>query len=189
MPKSKPLSGQKRTPKKRSTKGTSQANTIGREPATTALTPDGHTLLVEELEALMAQRPEISDEIRRAAADKDVRENAPLEAARERQGMVEARIRQLEAILSNATVMKDDIDGSRKGSGTIRMGSKIQIKEMSSEREFSYQVVSAPEANPREGKLSVESPVGKSIFGKKEGEKVEVETPRGLMNYFIISIG
>ena len=179
MPKS------KKVPKKSATKKTSRVETVAQKRTTTMLTPDGHKLLVEELEDLQSQRPEISDEIQRAAADKDVRENAPLEAARERQGMVEARIRQLEAILSDSTVMKDEsVD-----SPTIRMGSRIQIKEMSSEREFSYQVVSAPEANPREGKLSAESPVGKSILGKEAGEEVEVVTPRGLMNYFIIKIG
>ncbi|MQG20778.1 MAG: transcription elongation factor GreA [SAR202 cluster bacterium] len=178
----------KKVTKKRPSKKASEVTRIAEERATTVLTPDGHKLLVEELEELTAQRPEISDEIQRAAADKDVRENAPLEAARERQGMVEARIRQLEAILSEATVM-DETDKSSNDATTIRMGSKIQIKELSSEREFSYQVVSAPEANPREGKLSVESPVGKSIFGKGEGEEVEVETPRGLMKYLIVKIG
>jgi transcription elongation factor GreA len=183
MPKSKKITD--KTPAKR----TRKSKTAPQERATTVLTPDGHKLLVTELEDLKAQRPEISDEIRRAAADKDVRENAPLEAARERQGMVEARIRQLEAILSDATIMDGDSDESPKALRTIRMGSKIQIKEMSSEREFSYQVVSAPEANPREGKLSAESPVGKSILGKKEGEEVKVGTPRGIMNYLILRIG
>lgn len=181
MPKS------KKTTTKRPSNKTRQT-TAAAKRATTVLTPDGHKLLLEELEDLQAQRPDISDEIQRAAADKDVRENAPLEAARERQGMVEARIRQLEAILSDATVM-DETAKSPNDESTIRMGSKIQIKEMSSEREFSYQVVSAPEANPREGKLSVESPVGKSIFGKGEGVEVQVETPRGIMNYLIVKIG
>lgn len=160
----------------------------GNSGSSTVLTQDGHDRLAEELQELIEQRPAVSAEISRAAADKDVRENSPLEAARERQGMMEARIRQLEAIFSNAIVLDSSQESLPRSVRQIKLGSKIKLKDLGSGRDFTYQLVAAAEANPRDGGLSIESPVGKAIVDRGEGEHVEVVAPRGNLTYLITGI-
>ena len=149
------------------------------------LTAEGHEQLVNELENLKSQRGHLAGEIQRAAADKDVRENAPLEAAREEAGRVESRIREIEATLGNAVVI-DANDPTR--SQIIKLGTVVEVRDVSSEREFKYTVVSASEANPLESKISDVSPLGKVLLGRAAGHEVIADTPRGEMTYRIISI-
>ena len=139
------------------------------------LTSEGHKNLLAELEDLKAQRGPIAAQIRSAAADKDVRENVPLEAAREHLGQVETRVLEIENTLTAAVV----VDPSARKKSTVLVGSRVWLKDLSSGRENQYTVVSASEAKPLEGKVSDESPVGKAVIRRREGDKVDVQTPRG----------
>ena len=149
------------------------------------LTPEGHAELVLQVDKLRKERGPLAKDIGIAAADKDVRENVPLEAAREQLGLLESRIREIENTLNNAVV----IDPSRPASGqTIRVGSKVSLQEIEKGHEISYLVVSVWEANPLEGKISDVSPVGKALLRRSAGQEVEVETPRGKMRYRILKV-
>ena len=145
------------------------------------LTRAGYDQMTKQLSQLQEQRLGLADEIQRAAADGDVRENAPLEAARENQGMVMAKIRELEATLKMAVV----IDGAVIDSVTVHIGSKVEILEATSNKRFQYQLVEPNEASPLAGKISIASPVGSAILGHTVGEKVTVDTPRGKQTYVI----
>ena len=148
------------------------------------LTPEGHKNLVAELEDLKAQRGPIAEQIRKAAADKDVRENAPLEAAREHQGQVEARIREIE----NTMEIVEIVDPSARKKAVVQMGSKVLLKDLGSKREVQYTIVSALEAKPLEGKMSDKSPVGMAVINRREGAKVKVDTPGGQTTYSILKV-
>ena len=162
-----------------------QASARAQEDKLIELTAEGHEQLVNELESLKSQRGDLALEIQRAAADKDVRENAPLEAAREEAGRVESRIREIEATLGNAVVI-DQNDPTR--SHIVRLGAVVEVKDITSEREFKYTVVSASEANPLEFKISDASPLGKVLLGRAAGHEVVADTPRGDVTYKIMSI-
>ena len=162
-----------------------QNRTILQEEKFIELTAEGHEQLVNELESLKSQRGHLAEEIRRAAADKDVRENAPLEAAREEAGRVESRIREIEATLGNAVVI-DANDPTR--SQIIKRGTVVEVQDISSEREFKYTLVSASEANPLEFKISDASPLGKVLLGRAAGHEVVADTPRGNVKYKIVRI-
>ena len=154
------------------------------EATPVALTADGRAMLEAELETLMAERPGISEQLHLAAADKDFRENAPLEAARERQGQVEARIREVEAVLKGATVV-----GEKTGvSGTAGVGCTVILIDMDSGEQSSYILVSPSEANPAQGKLSIASPIGKALLEQSVGAEVEVIAPVGKLQYRIDGI-
>lgn len=148
------------------------------------LTPEGHQNLVGELEDLKAQRGPIAEQIRKAAADKDVRENAPLEAAREHQGQVEARIREIE----NTLEIVEIVDPSARKKAVVQMGSRVLLRDLESKREVQYTIVSALEAKPLEGKLSDKSPIGKNVINEPEGKEVEVITPGGKITYLILKV-
>ena len=148
------------------------------------LTIEGHKQLVDELEGLKGERVPIAAEIRRAAADKDVRENVPLEAAREQLGLVESRIRQIESTLKNAVVVQHSGEKAK----TVRVGTKVHLKDLGSGRETRYTVVSASEARPLEGKISDVSPVGKALMKRSAGQDIRVDTPRGQLKYRIVKL-
>lgn len=161
--------------------------TQGREAAEAIeLTSSGHKQLVDELEHLKSERAPIAVQIRTAAADKDVRENAPLEAAREQLGLVESRIRTIEDTLKYAVVIDQSL---RKGSNQIvKLGMRVSVKDLKTKRESTYTLVSGSEANSLEGKISDVSPLGKAIFGCKVGQEIDVESPRGKARYAITKI-
>lgn len=148
------------------------------------LTPDGHADLSAEVKKLKGERSPIAAQIRSAAADKDVRENAPLEAAREHLGRVESRIAEIEDTLKNAVV----VDSSGVVGKAITVGASVVLREINSGKKTKYVVVSAREANPLEGKISDVSPVGSALIGKSKGQNVEVKTPRGAQQYHIESV-
>ena len=147
------------------------------------LTRSGYNDLTKKLADLQDERVKLVEEIHKAAADKDVRENAPLEAARESQGMVMARIAELEATLK-VSVIIGDTGVDRK---TVRIGSNVSLKDSSSGRVTGYQLVEPNEANPLTGKISIVSPVGAAILGRNSGDEVKVDTPRGEQAYRIES--
>ncbi len=145
------------------------------------LTPEGYAALEAELESLRSERPMISEQIRVAAADKDFRENAPLEAARERQGQVEARIRELEATLKGASLVEQQV---KTGPG-IGVGCVVSLCDLSSGDSERFMLVSPSEADPVQGKLSIASPIGRALLDQEAGVVVEVEVPAGKFKYRI----
>ena len=156
------------------------------EPQTIELTPDGYTQIINELDTLKRQRAPLAAEIRRAAADKDVRENVPLEAAREQLGHVESRINEIEHMLRAAIV----VEASRKAEGgqTVRLGSKVLLKDQDTGQETTYTLVSAYEANPLQRRISDVSPVGRALLKRTAGQEIVVETPRGRLRYKILQV-
>lgn len=150
------------------------------------ITPEGYQGLLAELEALREERVSVAREISLAAADKDFRENAPLDAARERQGHLEARIRELEDGLQRARLVStDDQAPTQRQEQRVRLGSKVKLLDSFSREEMVYTLVNASEASPMDFKMSVASPVGKALMNRAVGEEVDVATPRGNLRYRI----
>jgi len=148
-----------------------------------ALTAQGHQELGAELVALKAERTNIAEEIRRAAADKDFRENAPLDAAKDHQGKVEARIRELTEILKSGIVAADEINTAQAD-----LGCMVILRDLSSNEELRYTLVHPSEVDPAKGKISVASPTGKALLDRGKGEVVEVAAPIGKIRYRIEGI-
>ena len=146
---------------------------------TMEMTRSGLEARKKELADLKGQRPEIVEAIRVAAADKDFRENAPLDAAREEQGKIEARIRNLEEELRRAKV----VDSA--GGTSVGVGATVSLRDVESGKDVSYTIVDTMEADPASFKISVSSPVGAAIAGKAEGVEVRVQTPKGARRYLI----
>ncbi|MBI4202119.1 MAG: transcription elongation factor GreA [Chloroflexi bacterium] len=152
------------------------------------LTPEGYQHLQEELAALKAQRPLLAEEIRKAAATKDITENSPLDAARELQGQTEARIRELENLLKTATIL-DGTPQVYHSLMRITVGSQVQLKDTLTGQEFSYMLVDSRETDPAAGKISDASPLGRAILDHGVGDRVDVPTPRGTRQYVVAKIG
>jgi Transcription elongation factor len=147
------------------------------------LTTQGYTKLEVELTNLKNRRSAVIEEVRKAAADKDFRENAPLQAAREQKAHLEGRIEELESTLSSARIM-----GENQGALRIKMGDTVILYDLSSSKELCYVLVDPREANPTKGKLSVASPLGKALLDKEKGQSVEVAAPAGIFIYRIEGI-
>ena len=158
----------------------------GGEVQAYTLTPEGAAQLRERLEVLREERQGTVQEIRRAAADKDVRENAPLEAARERQGHIDGRIREIEHLLRSASIVGALGDSSLQTQ--VAPGRRVLLRNVASGAEVSYTVVDPPEANPMSGKLSTTSPVGKALLDQVVGAEVIVPTPRGMATFLILGV-
>ena len=150
-------------------------------PKAIPLTGQGYAELKAELAALKSKRPQAIEEIRKAAADKDFHENAPLEAAREQHGHLEGRIRELEATLKSAIVIDDKQDVTYKAG----IGDTIVLRDLASGSELSYMLVSPREVDPARGRISSASPIGKAVIGRAGGEIVEVTVPAGTLRYQI----
>ena len=144
------------------------------------ITAEGKAELEKELEELKSRRGEVADKISEARDFGDLSENAEYDAAREEQGLLETRIAEIEDIITNADIIKSS------GKGTIGLGSVVEIK--SGAKKFEYTIVGPVEANPLEGKVSNESPIGMALYGKKVGEEATIETPKGETTYEIVSI-
>ena len=140
------------------------------------LTAGGKQELEAELEQLKGRRGEIADKIADARDYGDLSENAEYDAAREEQGIVESRVAEIEDILRNFELIKP-----KKG-GSVHVGSTVELKNGKS---VTYQVVGSVEADPLEGKISNESPIGAALMGKKAGDKVTIETPKGQVTYTV----
>ena len=147
------------------------------------LTEAGYKDYLKQLKDYKSERPQLADEVRRAAADGDIRENAPLDAAREKIEMVNSKIFEIEAILKVANIIDNTTGGDR-----IVIGSKVSVKNHQNENNYEYQLVEANEANPLLGKISSVSPVGSAILGRRIGDEVTVSTPGGEQIYTIYSI-
>ena len=167
-----------------------QPEPVGRQPIAQAFGSEGYRMTLQglqglehELEELKAQRPRIADELRAAMADKDFRENAPLDAARDAQAHLEARIRDIEARLRHAVI----IDPNQK-KGRANVGSTVKLLNVASEREQVFQLVSPSEVDPSNGKISIESPVGSALMDHVPGDEVTVKAPSGTMRFKLIEV-
>ncbi|UCB43214.1 MAG: transcription elongation factor GreA [Dehalococcoidales bacterium] len=150
-----------------------------------SLTEQGYDELKAELTVLQGKRLQLIEDIRRAAADKDFRENAPLDAAREQRGHVEGRIIELEAILGSAIILEE----AREVTHTASLGDEIVLQDLASGEEVRYTLVSPTEVDATSGKISGASPIGRAIVGKVQGNVVEVTVPAGKLRYKILRIG
>jgi transcription elongation factor GreA len=146
------------------------------------LTAEGLQKLQEELKVLINdKRKEVIERIREAAAHGDLSENADYAQAREEQSFIEGRIAEIEEIIKNAEIITTNGHGS-----TVTIGSTVTVKASGQERK--YAIVGSNEANPKEGKISNESLVGKALLGRKTHEKFKVTTPAGEIDYEIVNI-
>lgn len=148
-------------------------------------TEEGLKKLKDELHEMeTVQRPAISRQIAEARDKGDLSENAEYDAAKEAQGILEMRIAKLKEVLSNARIIDDsEIDTSK-----ALILSYVKIKNMKNNAEMEYQLVAENEANLKEKKISVESPIGKGLLGKQVGEIADVETPAGVVQFEILEL-
>jgi transcription elongation factor GreA len=153
---------------------------------TNFLTKEGFEKLQDELDYLRTvKRQEVADRLHEAMEGGELIENAEYEAAKNEQAFVEGRIQELEMLLATARVIEDD---KKKKLDLVQVGSTVTIQEDGYEEE-TYTIVGAAEANPREGKISNESPIGKAILNHRAGEDVHVEAPDGSYKIRIVKIG
>ena len=150
------------------------------------LTQEGWDKLEEEVGGLRERREDIAEDIRKAAATGDFSENAPLDAAREAQGKNEGRIREIEETLKKSRVM-DSKSIKRRGKSAAFVGSTIVLKNRTTNKQNSYMLVESSESNPKEGKLSIQSPIGRAIYGMAAGSEIEIQLPNGEANLFYLS--
>jgi transcription elongation factor GreA len=145
------------------------------------LTKDGIKELEDELATLVAKRGPIAEAIKSARELGDLAENAEYQAARQEQDRTESRISEVEHILRNAELIKES-----KGDNKVSLGSRVKLKSGGKTKEF--QVVGTVEADPLEGKISDESPLGQAVLGKKVGDEVEIVTPAETAAYKVVEI-
>ncbi|MBI3324457.1 MAG: transcription elongation factor GreA [Candidatus Omnitrophica bacterium] len=150
----------------------------------TYLTKEGFKKLQEELKALQKQRRELIEEVSRARELGDLRENAEYHAARERLQHVSTRLAELDAKLTNVQM----IDDLNVASGEARVGMRVTLKDLQTKEEFAYLLVGPEEADPPNGKLSIASPLGKSLLGKKPGEQFTLNLPRTTVPYLVVNV-
>tara|TARA_Y100000590_G_C15667942_1_gene995160 strand:- start:491 stop:973 length:483 start_codon:yes stop_codon:yes gene_type:complete len=149
------------------------------------LTSRGADQLKEELKRLKAERPQISAAIGTAREHGDLKENAEYHAAKEQQGLAEARIRDIEAKLANAEII--EVSQLNAG-GRVVFGATICLADVESGKDIVYQIVGEDEADIREGLISIKSPIARSVIGKSSGDIAEVSAPGGVLTYEIISV-
>lgn len=149
------------------------------------MTVQGVRALEEELKFLKAERPKISQAIAEARELGDLKENAEYHAAREQQGLMEARIRDIEAKLSNAQVI--DVSAIPH-TGKVIFGTTVDIANCETDETVTYQIVGDDEADIKSGKISVSSPIARALVGKEEGDVVIVQTPGGKVEYEIVEV-
>ena len=149
------------------------------------MTAEGHAALQAELKNLKSvERPNIIAAIAEARAHGDLSENAEYHAAKEKQSFIEGRISELDDKLARADV----IDVSKLTGGKIRFGATVSLIDVDSEEESSYKIVGDDEANVKEGKISISSPIARALIGKDEGDEAEVAAPAGARAYEIIKV-
>ena len=150
------------------------------------MTPQGHAALEAELKQLKSvDRPRITAAIAEAREHGDLKENAEYHAAREQQGFCEARIRDIEAKLGAAQVIDPT---TLPNDGRVVFGVSVVIENMDTEEEKQYKIVGDDEADFKAGKISVNSPIARGLIGKSEGDEVRIETPKGIVEYEIMTV-
>jgi transcription elongation factor GreA len=152
------------------------------------LTPEGFAKMQQRLEYLRnVRRKEVADYIHEAKEAGDISESSAYEDAKNEQAKVEGEILELEQLLSAAEIMTPDMHGNEEGPRVVRIGMQVKV-ETESGAERTFKIVETFEANPKEGLISDQSPVGKALMGHKEGEEVTVSTPGGVTTYLILEI-
>ena len=148
-------------------------------------TAEGLKKLKDELHHMKTVlRPSISNQIAEARDKGDLSENAEYDAAKEAQGLLEMKISKLETVISNARILDDsNLDTSK-----VLILSKVKIKNTSNGMVMNYTLVAENEADIKQNKISVESPIGKGLLGKKQGEIADIKTPVGIMKFEIVEI-
>ena len=148
-------------------------------------TQEGYDKIAEELEDLKTRgRSEAAKAIAEAREKGDLSENAEYDAAKDAQGMLEMKIHGLESSIANAQI----IDSSKVDTSQVSILTKVKIKNLKVNREMTYQIVSESEANLKAKKLSIDSPIGKGLVGKKIGDIADIQTPAGMMKFEILDI-
>jgi transcription elongation factor GreA len=151
----------------------------------TYYTEEGLKKLKDELHNMKTvQRPSISDQIAEARDKGDLSENAEYDAAKEAQGLLEMKISKMEAIIANARI----IDESTIDTSKVFILSKVKIKNISTNMEMEYTLVAENEADLKAKKISIDSPIGKGLLGKKLNDIADIQTPNGIMKFEIIDI-
>ena len=150
----------------------------------TLILKDTHRILIEKIEALNKEKRETSLRIREAADQGDLKENAEYHAAKEEQSHLEFKIAKLKNVISSARI----IDESQLDASKILIHSIVKIKNVANGMEFSYTLVADSETDVKNGKLSVNSPIGKGLLGKKVGDIAEIKVPNGIMKFEIVQI-
>ena len=149
------------------------------------LTQEGYNKIEEEVEYLKTiKRKEVAERIKVAISFGDLSENAEYDEAKNEQAQVEERIIKLESMIRRAVI----IDESKIDSNVVTIGSIVKVNDMDFEEEVEYTIVGSAEADPYNGKISNESPVGKAFLGRHKGEDVEVQVPNGVVIYKILEI-
>ena len=149
------------------------------------MTEEGYNKLVAELREMeTVQRPEISRQIAEARDKGDLSENSEYDAAKEAQGMLEMKINNLKAVISEAKI----IDTSKLDTSTVQILSKVEMKNVKNNMKMVYTIVSESEANLREGKISVNTPIAQGLLGKKVGDVAEITIPQGKITLEILNI-
>jgi transcription elongation factor GreA len=153
-------------------------------PNEVPITPEGLAAVQRELDELTSQkRPSIVAKIKAARELGDLSENFEYHAAKNEQGMMEARIKELEAIIKNHVIIE-----ARTANGVVGMGSTVRFVEDGEDGEETYRIVGPAEANPKEGRVSFESAVGKALIGRRVGDKIPITTPGGQYTVRITAI-
>lgn len=151
----------------------------------TYITKEGLKKLNEELYQLEnVERPGISRQIAEARDKGDLSENAEYDAAKEAQGLLEMRIAKLKNVIADSRI----IDESKIGTDTVQLLNKVKLKNAKNNAVMQYTLVSESEANLKEGKISVDTPIAKGLLGKKVGDLVEIKVPTGIVNFEILDI-
>lgn len=149
------------------------------------LTESGYNNLKKELDQLRSiERPAISAQIAEARDKGDLSENAEYDAAKEAQGLLEMRIARLETEMANARIL----DQSKIKTDKVQILSRVKLLNLNTQKDVEYLIVSGSEANLREGKLSIDTPIAKALLGKKQGDIVEASVPVGILKFKIIEI-
>ena len=149
------------------------------------MTKEGHKSLTAELRQLKnTERPKIIDEIARAREHGDLSENAEYDAAKEKQALIEGRIREIEEKLVHAEV----IDTSESDTDTVVFGSFVRLRDENNGNEVEYQLVGADESDPQKKKISIHSPIARALIKKEVGDLVKIKVPAGTKEYTILGI-
>ena len=148
------------------------------------MTPKGAAKVRDELARLKAERPKISRDIGTARDHGDISENAEYHAAKERQGMVEAQIKDLEDKLARSEI----IDPARLSGTRIRFGATVSLANVDTDEKVTYQIVGADEANIDEGTISISAPLARALIGKEIGDEVTVSLPVGKRTYEVLEV-
>lgn len=149
------------------------------------MTKDGYDKIMQEINYLESvKRPEISAAIAEARDKGDLSENAEYDAAKEAQGIMEAKLAQLKAMISNARL----IDESRVQTSEVQILNKVKIRNVKNKAVMTYTLVSDSEANFKEGKIAVSTPIAQGLMGKKVGDIVDIKVPSGIMSFEIMDI-